>query len=390
MNPSPLQVVRPIWMQMSSRNLQPVNDLLGVVAVEADAPGPIVDDLRLLGPRRGPLVERYLGPADGDAGEVSEAVAWGLWADRTMPPELAPVVQVFRRVPGLGARPVLVSENKLCAGDFLVVTADCDAIVALPLITGAADAAFLHWFSWRGAPAQARPAEADAVEASEDDPDLTPPHEHRTLRAAGPWLSGASLEGDGRLSPEHPALQITPMLPDAQSDDLARAIAAGPWCRRAGDIYSQDCLDLGAWVDAGAAPEVVRSLVARIRAPEMPARVGQTVGVEVEALRELFAYRLRAGERILRHSDTQYEGQLLVRINWLLAVSETPARPYDLRFWDPSDGERLRYAFPARPNHAVFFLIGDDNPHDVPVMPPDASPRINLVLTFGRSTETVS
>jgi hypothetical protein len=391
-----MYLIRPIHILTDDNpepDLQRVGRFLRAHRVEQCGPGPKLDDLYLVGPYQNEMVARLLerfGQTDVLNDRVKATIAYGIW----MQPDVrstaeAPVVQVFKQVAGMGDHPLLIADNRLRPGELIVVPEECDSFVALASHLGAPLLQFVKWFAWRGSRSAARVhRQHEQVEARVSGRTTAPTTQAvvqgRMVNCLHPWLSDSECLAAAPLDDNRPSSQLTPMLPLEEAECFTRALVAGPWARRTGDIYTQDFLELRPWCHSGDAPEIVQRVVQRLSSPELPSMVTRLTGVHVEALRELVACRLRAGERILPHADTSYAGELLIRANWLLSVPEETQRPWDFRFWNPDYPAVAPVVYPSRPNHATFFLLGKNTPHDVPPVPDGAGERVNVVLSFGK------
>ena len=105
-------------------------------------------------------------------------------------------------------------------------------------------------------------------------------------------------------------------------------------------------------------------------------------GLNLSALREVYAFHMQSNEFITKHADSTLNGQLLVRFNWLL--QNPTERNYDLRFWKGKASEKPITRYKAIPNSATVFYVGDTTPHDLTPLPENCDKdRYNIVLTFG-------
>lgn len=348
---------------------------------EACIPGYRLAELTVVGPRSNSAVADLLRDVgENVVFEHADAVAWGVWLPDDFDPAQAPVAQIFRFLPHLGKRPVLISENRMRPGELLVVGDASDFVLTLVSVAEDSAVCDLRWYVWRGKKPAAAPGVNEASLPEVSNPDHVMFEEGRFFELPNAWLPRAN----GPFAAEHFAqafsMQIGPMLNPSMAAAFADALSTAPWTRRSGDIYTQDSLDIVAWSRADA-PAVVRDVVEFISQASTIERIVEITGVPVTHLRELFAYRLLADERILNHADTTFGGELLVRVNWLVAV---PApREWDLRFWSPDREQTSGVQYRAIANRAVIFAIGPHTPHDVAPLRTGSTPRLNIVLTFG-------
>lgn len=282
-----------------------------------------------------------------------------------------------------------MSEQQLQPGELIVVTEHCNSFVTLlPYEVTEVLPSSLQWFAWRGN----LTLETSSPVIHKSDRAMTPPRDPMTpfvnpgpvVRATRPWLSDPHPDIAFKLTSETPSFQLSPLLSAKAFEALAIALSAAPWTRRVGDIYTQDSLNLLAWSQTSNCPGIVKKIVGQLQDPALIEKVAKVTGIPVTARRELTCYRLRPGDRILNHADTTCGGQLRVRINWLLQVPDPEKRPWDFRFWNPDFSENPPVVYSAQPNCAVFFLMGKETPHDIPVVPDNTRERINVVMTFGK------
>ena len=100
-------------------------------------------------------------------------------------------------------------------------------------------------------------------------------------------------------------------------------------------------------------------------------------------MNEIYAFKMRRGERIDFHADGTRDNQLLVRMNWALELPDPNERPYDMRFTKPLISDTNVYACPTIENSAIIFKVGQLAPHDVAPIPDNSSKdRINILLTL--------
>jgi len=345
------------------------------------APGLTVGELCLIGPRHLPhLMLRGLqsGKAVTSAPDNPRARAWGVYLPPDVPESDTPLLMFFRQIDHLGNRPVLVKEEHLRPGELVVVPATSEVIAAVSL-DGAAGVERLLWHFWEGISAEEiLPPCSRSISNTDLGERPFVPGPQVALKA--PWLT-SGVEVEMLFGPNRSSFQLGPMLSEEDHAQLVVALRAAPWLRREGEIYTQDSLDVLSWVRSGSGPGALAPLMARLTDSALVDRVARMCGTPLTRIREVYAYRLRAGERILVHADGTVGGQLLVRVNWLIQVPT--ARTVDLRFWNPaSDKEAVIY--PSRANCATVFQMGEANPHDVAPVPDDAdADRINIVMTFG-------
>ena len=360
--------------------LTSVSNLLDARLAPA-APGLTVDEFRLIGPRHLPhlmLRGTQFNEALAQTAADPRARAWGVYLPSDVCESEAPLLMFFRQVDHLGNRPVLVREEHLRPGELVVVPATSEVIAAVAL-DGAPGVERLVWYFWEGSPTEATvPASGRKMSNTELGERQLIPGPQIAVRA--PWLT-SGVEVEMPFGPNRSSFQLGPMLSDEDQEQLAAALRSAPWLRREGEIYTQDSLDLLAWVRFGSGPPALAPLLDRLTDPRLIDRVARMCGTSLTRIREVYAYRLRAGERILVHADGTAGGQLLVRLNWLIQVPS--GRTDDLRFWNP-ESVTPAVVYPSRANCATVFEMGEANPHDVAPIPDGAdAERINIVMTFG-------
>ncbi|MFO7032208.1 hypothetical protein B9T07_20225 [Limnospira fusiformis CCALA 023] len=387
-----ITIRNPIHIQTNDEvksSLDRIQDFLSADAVIPCQPGIKIDDIFLVGPRHNQTITtvlKQLGcPKKENISADTNILAWGVWMPRSSKQLDAPVVQIFRLVAGLGDRPVLISDNQLEPGELIVVTEDCHSFVTLRPYQGEDLPPDIQWFAWVGNrqnPLQEK-STPSVTKSRIAEPLTSSVNPGPVISASSPWLTDSSPNVQFNLTPETPSFQLTPMLPPEEFEALAKAMTLAPWTRRIGDIYSQDSLDIAVWSQTCGCPEIVKTLMQRLQKPEMVEQITRLTGVSVTAQREIFSYRLREGERILNHADGTCNGQLIVRINWLLQVPGSPLRKWDFRFWHPDRPEKPPIVYPSLPNQAVIFLMGKDTPHDITPIPKNSGVRTNIIMTFG-------
>lgn len=366
--------------------LERLATLVDGVAVRYASPGLSHGPLVLVGPRRNEAANRLIALRTGQP-EISPpteaapepVVAWAVHLSPQTPSAQAPVVMVYRFVPALGGAPVLITENRMIPGELVFVPESSETIVTIALYPEC-DPAGLTWHSVIGSTPASRSLPSIAITAvrEPEGPTLQPD----CIALSAP-LFGKEEPAELDLLGEHcRSVQVAPVLDWHEHEVLQEYLSRAPWQRREGDIYSQDSLDIVQWVLAGDGPRELVDLVERLQSTAVVKRVARLTGQAITKTHEVFSYRLRPGERILVHSDSTEGGELLLRINWL--VASPTGREFDMRFWDPENPQAPVQLYSARPNSATVFLLGDETPHDVAPIPwQTEESRYNFVLTFG-------
>lgn len=374
--------------------LRRVQQFLGAELTERDRVGPRIQDFYLVGPQVSENVAHVLKRLHVNYDMVDDdplALGWGIWMPPTVSREDAPLVQTFKHMPHLAIRPVMISEHALRPGELIVVTRDSESFVILTSVNDDPIPPAIKWFRWSSSGSNGGPTKLKQAGGEERKPAADPESarvtDGRVVHTPRPWLTNHDIKAFAPLSSEDTSFQLTPMLDDDEAAELASQVANGPWARRIGDIYTQDALDIMSWSREKDCPDIVKRIVELVRDPKLPCRVAELTNVPVESLREVFAYRLRGGDRILVHADSTFRGQLMVRANWLLQAPGPPARQWDFRFWQPGKPDVPTVVYSSLPNRAVFFLFGENNSHDVPEIPLGGIDRINIVISFGKAME---
>jgi len=371
-----------------------IQQFLGAEYTERDKVGPKIQDFYLVGPQVSENVSHILKRLHVNfdlLDDDSQALGWGIWMPGTVRRDEAPLVQTFKHLPHLADRPVMVSEYSLQAGELIVVTRDSESFVVLTSVNDDPIPSAIRWFRWSTTKTNGRTRKQNPAGPEERKPAGEPESPRvaggRVIHASRPWLTDLEPTSFAPLTAEQTSFQLTPMLDRDDAIELACQVANGPWARRIGDIYTQDALDIVSWSKEKDCPDIVKRVVELVHDPRLPLRVAGLTNIPVESLREMFAYRLRGGDRILVHADSTFRGQLMVRANWLLQAPSQSVRRWDFRFWRPGQPDTPTVVYSSLPNRAVFFLFGENNSHDVPMVPVGDTDRVNIVISFGKAME---
>lgn len=382
-------VLHPIFLEVREpidTVLDRICSFIGAETFQLAEPGLEYAQRVLVGPRdtlrlhvdKGSVMETICEVVPGNG---SNALAWGVHfpADLSLQP---PLLMLYKQVAALGNHPVLVSERHFVPGELVVVPESSETFAVISLESSSDPLRCLQWFVWRGASKQERISHSLEAVVS-DPPEDSIFRMGSVFVFSDPILKQGPLLIDAQLTSEVPFVQVGPVLDREDFDRLNEALLSAPWLRREGEIYTQDSLDLSAWIRSGNGSAELAQLIDSLKSQAFAEIVGRLFGVRLDIVREIYAYRLRPQERILVHADSTSDGQLVLRMNLLLSVPE--GRAVDFRFWNPAFPENPVTVFHATPNFAVCFLMGPETPHDVPPVPLGAHTcRVNIVLTFGQ------
>lgn len=302
-----------------------------------------------------------------------------------------PFLMLYKRVAVLDGKPVLISENYITPGELVVVPESSEYFAVLFYNDGQVCKipAEIRWFSWY---------------ANEDQPEV---HETKTISykidyeneyltngfadAEVIYLDEPLLETTRLkkqlLNTDYPVVQVAPILSAADAAALLIELKnCSAWVRRTGEnniLYTQETFDIWEYSKKDNSPQIFKQLLAKLQSAELLEVMRQLSGLELSALREVYAFHMQSNEFITKHADSSLGGQLLVRFNWL--VQNPIGRDHDLRFWKGEDKNAPITRYKALPNSATIFYLGDATPHDLTPLPENADKdRYNIVITFGK------
>jgi hypothetical protein len=301
---------------------------------------------------------------------------------------IRPLISIFKEIKGLNSKPTLISECHLNSGELIVVPESSEVFALVSHFEVDIDSSTefpesINWFSWFSHNKNHSFFSQSVCNYFDSSIFLNKKiNKIEALCLKEPFLEAGVNES---LMGEHKKyIQIHPIMDENDFFNFVSAIvAANFWVYRSGDTYSQRVLDILEWSKLKETPEIVKQTINKLNSNSFISKISKLCGVKCSSIKEIIAYRMSKGEGILNHTDGTYNGELIVRFNWLL---QNPSnRTFDLRFWNPESDDKAD-CFVAIPNSASIFFLGIETPHDLEPMPENCDKdRYNIILTFGHN-----
>jgi hypothetical protein len=305
-----------------------------------------------------------------------------------------PFLMIYKRIEALDGKPVLISENYLTPGELVVVHEASEFFAVLFYNDGQVCKIpdKVEWFSWYSDEVnnEIETTAKTTYRINYDKDYLESDYrDGKIVELKTPLLDCNPIE-EQLIDWNESIIQVTPILSEADANELLNELkSCKAWVRRTGEnniLYTQETFDILEYSQKQNAPKIFGELINKLQSEKLLKIMSKLSGMELTALREVYAFHMQANEFITKHADSTLDGQLLVRFNWLL--QSPTARQYDLRFWKGKDSEKPITRYKALPNSATIFYVGDTTPHDLTPLPEDCDKdRYNIVLTFGHKAK---
>lgn len=317
---------------------------------------------------------------------INRLVARGYYLPHTYLHSQLPMLIVYKQMTTYGNKPVIISENLVRPGEFILVPENIEVIATLSFYDEVNDT---H---------TSLPDELMSISffAQEDYTvnyflDSSNFDNQKTLNNKAYSFTDVTLYKFEKsffeerttikqiFTKDFQFTQIFPVLNQQLHKELLYDIKqSNLWVKRHSDNFIQMSLDILEMSKLSNCPSSITGIIDEIKKLDTVKAISKISGISLKSVNEVYAYRMKKGEFIDLHEDNLMNGKLLVRFNWLLQLPSN--RKHDLRF---ANNETV-YCSQSLPNTATIFRLGEQTPHDVSLIPWDADcDRINIILTFG-------
>lgn len=317
---------------------------------------------------------------------INKLVARGYYLPHTYSHPQLPTLIIYKQMTTYGNKPVIISENLVRPGEFILVTENIEVIATLSFYDEVNDThtnlpdelMSISFFNKENYTIDY------FLESSNFDNQKTINNKvYSYTDVTHHRFEKSFFEERTTVQPllteEFQFTQIFPVLNQELHEEFLHDIKQSTlWVKRHSDNFVQMSLDILEMSKLSDCPASITSIIEEIKKPETVQAISKISDMSVKYVNEIYAYRMQNGEFFDVHEDHHMNGKLLVRFNWLLQLPTN--RKHDLRFVK----NETVYCCQSLPNSATIFRLGEQTPHDVSLIPWDADcDRINIILTFG-------
>jgi hypothetical protein len=317
---------------------------------------------------------------------INRLVARGYYLPHTYLQSQLPMLIVYKQMTTYGNKPVIISENLVRPGEFILVPENIEVIATLSFYDEVNDThtslpdelMSISFFT-----EQDYTVDYFLNQSNFDNKRTLTDKAYSFTDVAPHKFEKSFFEEKTTVeqffTDQFQFTQILPVLNHQLHEQLLHDIKQSTlWVKRHSDNFIQMSLDILEMSKLSDCPSSITGIIDEIKKPETIKAISKISGISVKFVNEIYAYRMKQGEFFDLHEDNPMNGKLLVRFNWLLQLPAN--RKHDLRF----EKNETVYCCQSLPNSATIFRLGTETPHDVSLIPWDADcDRINIILTFG-------